>query len=182
MYLPKQVKSWSFIPWNKSEYCYPHWMQVHPRRRLTTPPPPLRFHWQFTCTRLCSRGKGLHESKDSSQQHNRITQPGHTRALVSETSMLTVQPLRPWKCANRPAALHCKMLVGLSPEYVGYLHCTFRKALALITTFSPFCARHQYLPDCPLHVVSNLSVLPWPNVSPSLTHVMLGSGWPFALQ
>ena len=159
MYLPKQVKSWSFIPWNKSEYCYPHWMQVHPRRRLTTPPPPLRFHWQFTCTRLCSRGKGHHESKDSSQQHNRITQPGHTRASClrnqrancSATASLKVREqarcitlqdagwLKPW--IRRILTLHIQKSTSIDNDIQSIL-CTapVSSRLSSPCCFKPQCA------------------------------------------
>lgn len=62
-----------------------------------------------------------------------------------------------------------------------YSHCTLRSALALIVTFSPFSAKHQYRPDWYL-VVWNLSMFPVPTVLLSLTHVMLGTGLPLALQ
>ena len=181
---PNRLNHEASVPLNKSEYCYPHWMQVHPRRRLTTPPPspPSDFTDSSPVLDYAPGERGTTRVKILPS--NTIEWPSQVtlEPLVSETSVLTVQPLRPWKCANRPAALHCKMLVGLSPGYVRYLHCTFKKALALIATLSPFCAWHQYLPDSRLHDVSNLSVLPLPTVTPSLTHVMLGSGWPFTLQ
>ena len=61
------------------------------------------------------------------------------------------------------------------------LHLTSRLALALTVEFRPFSAEHQYFPEWFL-LVSNISVSPWPTVSPSLIHVIFGAGFPEALQ
>ena len=87
------------------------------------PPLPLRFRWQFTCTRLCSRGKDTTRVKDSSQQHDKITQPGHTL-----TSCLRAQH------ANRSATASLKVREQarcITLQDAGWLKPRIRKILTL---------------------------------------------------
>ena len=63
---------------------------------------------------------------------------------------------------------------------VSYLHCTSRLTLVL-TVLSSFSAEHQYSPDWFLDVL-RLSEFPVPTVFPSLSHTIVGTGLPMALQ
>ena len=62
-----------------------------------------------------------------------------------------------------------------------YLHWTSRLALALTVTLNPFSAEHQYSPDWFLFA-SKLRVSPSVRVLPSFDQVIVGDGFPEALQ
>ena len=53
--------------------------------------------------------------------------------------------------------------------------------MLVLTVLSSFSAEHQYFPDWFLDVV-RFSVFPVPTVFPSLTHTIVGTGLPTALQ
>ena len=64
---------------------------------------------------------------------------------------------------------------------VQYLQRTLREALASTVTLSPFSAEHKYFPES-FRLVSKLSVSPVARIFPSFIQVILGFGYPEAVQ